>query len=188
MMILLSLGTPGFGSIAHARMDPAPTRGDACPVVVLYESEGRVPELDKRPSVRLAEAVLHIRDDRIGHEQRTGDFEQRRTADGLHVSPEMAVIAAQVAVPPAARPGLDLHRHGLAIACFIVRSDLFEQRGKGRFERGADVNFLCDVQDQILDGLFCEVHDFSLFILKGTWGSLSGGSLFRSARSLTRFN
>jgi len=31
------------------------------------------------------------------------DFEQRRPLDGLHHSPEVAVVVAKVAIPPAAR-------------------------------------------------------------------------------------
>src|SRR5262245_28877344 len=102
---LLNAGTR-FSPRAYPSVDAAPARRHAFPVIVLNESQRRMPELDQRSAVRVAEAVLDIGDHRIGHEQRTGDFEQRRTLDGLHVSPEMAVIVAQVAVPPSSRTRL----------------------------------------------------------------------------------
>jgi len=50
----------------------------------------------------IRQAVLHIRDGRIGHEQWPADFEECRPLDGLYVSPEMTVAIAQIAVhlPP----------------------------------------------------------------------------------------
>jgi hypothetical protein len=36
------------------------------------------------------------------------DFQERRTLDDLHHSPEMSVVVTEVAVPPAAGPRLDL--------------------------------------------------------------------------------
>src|SRR5260221_2381089 len=98
----LSAGRTRLSPCADASVDAAPARRHAFPVVVLNESKRRVPELDQRSAVHLTEAVLHIADRRTGHEQRTGDFEQRRTLDGLHLSPEMAVPVAQGAVPPSA--------------------------------------------------------------------------------------
>ena len=108
-------------------------------------------ELDQRSSIHFAQTVLQVRDHRVGHEQRAGDFEQRGPLDGLHVSPEMAVAVAQVAVPASARPRLNVHRHGLPFRPFVVRTEFFEQRGKGGFQRRADVNFLRDIQSQIFN-------------------------------------
>src|SRR5450631_1183398 len=112
--------------------DISPALHHTLSVRFLNKSEGGVVKLDQRSAVFLAQPVLHIRDRRIGHKQRSRNFEERRPLDGLYVSPEVSVVIAEVAVPPSARPGLDLHRHRSAVRRFIPRSDLFQQRSERR--------------------------------------------------------
>jgi len=67
----------------------------------------------------------------------------------------MAVAIAEVAKPAAAGPRFEHHGHGLVVAHFVVGSELLEQRGEGGVERGADANFLSDVQRQIVQHAWC---------------------------------
>ena len=65
------------------------------PMFILNQSESGVPERDQCSTVRACgQPILHIRDKRIGREKWTYNFEQCRPFDGLHVSPEMAIVAA----------------------------------------------------------------------------------------------
>src|SRR5262249_37384824 len=93
-----------------------------------HEAERQVPEGDERPAVDLGEPILHVRDDRRRHEERTGDLEQRRPLDGLDMAPEMAVAVAEIAEPAAAWMGLDDHRQRFAIGRFVGGPNLLEQR------------------------------------------------------------
>src|ERR1700687_6439320 len=68
-------------------------------VLILNQAKRRVMKFDQRAAIYFAQSVLHIGDDRVGHEQWSRDFEQRRPLDGLLVSPEVSVSVAQVAVP-----------------------------------------------------------------------------------------
>src|ERR1700736_3161458 len=86
--------TKGLRLLADPLVDVAPAGRHPFSMILLNQSERRVMEFDQRSTVGLSQAVLHIRDGRIGHEQRPADFEQRRPLDGLHVSPEMTVAIA----------------------------------------------------------------------------------------------
>src|SRR5258708_4428453 len=115
-VLLLSLRrrwprTRGLRLLAHPLVDVAPAGRHSFSVILLDQSERRVLELDQCSTVGLNQAVLHIRDDRIGHEQWPVDFKQCRALDGLYVSPEMTVPIAQIAVPPSPGPRLNLHGH-----------------------------------------------------------------------------
>src|SRR6267378_1992116 len=99
---------------------------------------------------------------RIGHEQGPRNLEQRRPLDGLHHSPEVPVVVAQVAVPSAAWPRLELHRHGFVFSRFVERSELLQQRRKRRLQRRAHADFFCDAQRQILNSCCCRDHFSSL--------------------------
>jgi len=83
--------------------------------------------LDQCSAWFLIQPVLHIGSDWIGHKQRSVEFKQRRPLDGLHMSPQMAIIIAQVAVPPPAGPRLKLERHRLAVRGVVFRTQLYEQ-------------------------------------------------------------
>src|SRR6266849_194963 len=165
IVLLLRCGLPrkkGLRPLADALVDAAPTGRHSFSVILLNQSKRRVMELDQRSTVGLAQAVLYIRDHRIGHEQRPADFEQRRPLDGLHVSPEMTVAIAQIAVPPSPWPRLNLHGHRGAFHDFIVRSQLFEQCSEGHIQGRTDMDFLSNVQCQILSALCCRNHGSSL--------------------------
>src|SRR5687767_6470781 len=97
------------------------------------------------------------------HEQRPGDLEQRGPLDALDVSPEVTVVAAKVAEPPASGPGLECHRQRLAVRGFIQPAHLREQGGKRRVERRADVNLLLDVEGEVFKWWCCE-HRSSPFV------------------------
>ena len=131
--------------------DVAPALHDALPVFLGDEAEGFVMKFDQRSAGFLAEAVLHVRDNRVGHEQWPGKFEQRRALDGLHVGPEMPIAVAQVAIPPATGPWLDLHGHGVPFRVGAPGADLLEQRGEGDIQGRAHVHFLRNIQNTVLD-------------------------------------
>ena len=127
-----------------------------------HESKSGVAEYDQRFAVGFAEAILHVRNQRIGREKRSGNFHRRRPLDGLHGSPQMAVVVSQVAVPSSAGPRLDLHGQWFAFGRFIVRTHLLEQGVERGAERRADTDFLVDVQREVFDGLYGFGQDFSL--------------------------
>jgi hypothetical protein len=93
-----------------------------------------VVESDQGDALFFGQPALHIRDPGIGHDQRSGDLDQRRPLDGLYHSPEIAVAIRQIAESPAARPRLEFHRHRPAVRCVITRPDLFQQSGEGRLQ------------------------------------------------------
>src|SRR6266849_5012603 len=95
----------GFCPPLHALVDMLPATRDSFSMVFQNQSKRRVVKSEQCSSIFLAQAILHIRHDRIGHEQGSRNFEQRRPLDGLYNSPEVSIIVTQVAVPPAARPG-----------------------------------------------------------------------------------
>src|SRR6266404_879790 len=115
--------------LPHTLIDVPPPLRHPFSVVLQNQSKRRVMKADQCSAISLAQAVLHVRDGGIRHEQWPSDFEQRRPLDGLHHSPEVAVVVAKVAIPPAARPRLELHRHRPALS-FVVRPQLLQQRGK----------------------------------------------------------
>src|SRR5260370_42261815 len=92
--------------LPHALMDVPPALRHSFSVVIQNQSKPRVMKSEQCSAIFLAQAVLHIRYDWIGHEQRPRNLEQRWPLDGLHHSPKVAVVVAQVAVPPAAPPRL----------------------------------------------------------------------------------
>src|SRR5256885_3763431 len=130
--------------LPNAIVDMLPATCNSLAMIVLNQSEGRMPELNQRPPIHLAQAVLHVGNDRIGHKQWPRNFQQCRALDGLHISPKVAVAIAQVAVPSAAWPRLDPHGHGLGFGRFVEWSDLFQESRKGRFQRRTHADFLCD--------------------------------------------
>src|SRR5207245_8798025 len=81
-----------FGALANTLVDVRPALPHPRSMVILNQSQCRVVEFDQRSSVHLAQPVLHVRDDRIRHEQRPSDFQKCRPLDCLHVSPEMTVL------------------------------------------------------------------------------------------------
>ena len=111
-------------------------------VLVRNQTETGVTEPDDGDAVLLAEAVLNVVGDRVGHEERAGNFQQGRLLDCLHDTPEMAVAATEVAEPAASGPGLEFHGHGGSVARFVVRPELLEQRRERPIEGRADADFL----------------------------------------------
>src|SRR5216110_2093137 len=101
-----------------------------------------MPECDQRPAIHRLEPVLDVRDDRHGPEERTGDLEQRWSLDRLHEAPEMTVVAAEIAEPPATRPRLEHHRHRDSSDSLVAGSHLLEQRLERRLERCVDLDLL----------------------------------------------
>src|SRR6266478_4525148 len=148
--------------LPNAFMDVLPAPGYSFPVVVQNQSKRRVMKSDQRSAIYFAQAVLQIRHNRIGHEQGPRNLEQRRPLDGLHHSPEVPVVVAQVAVPSAARPRLELHRHRFVFSRFVERSELLQQRRKRRLQRRTHADFFCDAQRQILNSCCCRDHFSSL--------------------------
>src|SRR5271167_3288747 len=53
----------------------------------------------------------------------------------------MTCTCAQIAVPPAARPRLDLHAERPAVGGLVAGAKLLKQRSKGGIERRLDVDF-----------------------------------------------
>jgi hypothetical protein len=114
---------------------------------VLDQSEGGVMELNERSAARLAQGALHVRNDRMGHEQRPCDFKQRWPPDGLHMSPEMALPSPRSRYHLSPGHGSVLRGMGVmsgvgATSGSILRSNLFKKHVEGLIERPADVNSL----------------------------------------------
>ena len=183
--------TSAFCSRPDAIEDISPAFHHTLSVGILNKPEGGVVKLDQRSAVFLAQPVLHIRDSRIGHEQRSRNFEQRRPLDGLHVSPEVSVAIAQVAVPPV-RPARA--RSSSASECrpaFHSPAPICSSNAANVVTSDAlTLYFLSDVQRQILDSCFCRNHRSSL--CHKFWSRIYSLSLkafaSASARSLIRFN
>src|ERR1700690_2419016 len=96
-------------AIVHVR----PTLHHSLAMLVRNQSERQVMKLDQRSALHLTQPVLHVGADRIGHEQRPIELQQRGPLDRLHMAPQMAVLTAQVAIPTPAWPWFKLQRHGL---------------------------------------------------------------------------
>src|SRR6266481_8955348 len=111
-----------FRSLPNVVIDIGPSFCDTFAVILQNQSQRGMVEADQGSAIFRTQAILHIRNSRIGHEQGPGDFEQRRPFDSLHYTPEVAVIAAQVAVPSAARPRLEFHRHRPALGTSVMPS------------------------------------------------------------------
>src|SRR6185312_12848103 len=109
-------------------MDEIPSRCNVLPMRFLHQPERCVAELDHRFAAFFAQAILHIVGHGIRHEQRTAELQQRGLVDGLHRRPEVAVAVTEVAEPPSARPGLQLHGHTRAVRALVGRPNLLEQR------------------------------------------------------------
>src|SRR3984893_1514050 len=142
--------SPRLRRLPHPLMHRPPPARHASPMIVLNQSQRRMMKLDQSPAIRLAQPVLHMRNHRIRHEQWPRKLQQSRPLDRLHVSPQVPVPVAQVAEPPPARPSLQLHRHRRAVGQLIPRPQLLKQRLKCRLQGGLHVNFLRNVQSQIL--------------------------------------
>src|SRR5271168_815447 len=154
--------TRGLGPGLGAGANVFPAAGHSRFEIFGNEAEGGVMEHDECAAVSFAEAILHVGNDGIGHEQRADEFDKRGAFDGLYVGPEMAVAVAKVAVPPAAGPSLELQGHGLVIGSFVAGAELLEKCREGVLERGADVDFLGDVQGEVFNFRCCRDHFFSL--------------------------
>src|SRR5260370_19701999 len=89
-------------------------------------------------------------------------FARYRPFDGLNSSPEVTVVIPQVAVPPSTRPRLDLHWERFSIVRLIALPDLLEQRRERRIQRRPHVDFLREVQCQIINTLRTRDHGSSL--------------------------
>ncbi len=100
---------------------------------------------------------------------------------------KMAVLAAEIAIPSAARPRLELHRHRVAFTALVPRSQLFQERGKGILQRCAHMNLLLDIQDQIFNAC-CIYNHASSFEFALLPRSFDVPDAFCSARSFTRFS
>src|SRR6187200_13167 len=120
-----------------------------------------MPELDQRALWRLAEAIHHVRGRTCGHEQRSPDLEQRRALDALHETPEMSVVATEVAIPAAARVCLDDHRQRGAVARLVEPSDLRDERLERLLDGRADVDVFRDGEGLNFQGRCCGAHCFS---------------------------
>src|ERR1700752_1107938 len=131
----------GFGSLADARMHRAPSVGHMRAILVGERPHHRVPELDERAVRRLAEAIHHVRRRSGGHEQRPPDLEQCGTLDALHEPPQVAIVAAEIAIPATARMRLDDHWQWFAVSRFVEASDLCDER----LERLLDGRMYVDV-------------------------------------------
>src|SRR4030095_12129936 len=97
------------------------------------------------PAVDVLEPVLNIRYGRRGNEQRPCDFEQRGTLDRLHLSPQMNIVASQIAKPASTRVRFDFHRHGFAIWRLVGRSHLVQDGVEGGAQCRTNMNLLCHV-------------------------------------------
>src|SRR5579864_1244057 len=139
-----------LGPLLDPPIDVGPSRRDAAAVLFLNHSEGSVMELDNSLAVLFAQPILHVRHNRVRHEQRPGNLQQRRTLDRLHMPPQVAVAIAQIAEPSPARPGFDLHRH-LALLTLILGTNLLEQRFECCLQGRVDVDLLRDCQGQTLN-------------------------------------
>src|SRR6266849_2514471 len=154
--------TRRFRPLFRTRVHIPPPRRNSLTVVLLNQSQRRVSKLNQRPAIHLAEAVLHIRNDRIRHKQWARDFQKRRPFDSLHHSPEVAVPVPQIAVPPAPRPRLDLHGHRFVVRHCVEGSELLQQRGKRRLQRRAYVDLFYNIQRHVLNSYSRRNHLSSL--------------------------
>ncbi len=181
-----SSGANGFGLLADAIQYSVPSRESSR----LCAHRKRIQVLcggtviSVPPSFSLRR-YCKLLSDRRRHEERPGKFEQRWALDGLHGCPEMAVAVAQVAIPTAARPRLDLHGQRLAVVRFVSRPDLFEQapqRSTSSVARTwiswfkASVKFSIPGAVNVIVSSFFRCRDAAYFFISF------------SARSLTRVN
>ena len=119
-----------------------------------------------RFAVLVAEPVLHIVGDGIGHEERPGKLKKRGALDGLHIAPEVAVVVAEVAEPASAGPRLDLHLHRGSIGQFAARTELLQKRFEGYVERTRSQRISCLISRIMSVDIHCGLnHDSSLFAI-----------------------
>src|SRR5438874_2249067 len=100
-------------------------------MIIRNETKRRVPECDDRLITNFLQPILQVRNDRIGHEQGTADFEQCRLLDRLHDAPEMTVVVAEIAKPAPAWPRLECHAHRSDVGAGVEWSHLFKKCGEG---------------------------------------------------------
>ena len=144
-----------FRALANFSVNVAPATDDALAVIFLNQAETGVTELDQRSTRLFAQPVLHVVRHRMRHHQRSAEFQQRRPLDGLHVRPKVSVVGAEIAIPAASRPRLQHHRHRAAIADFVPRAELFQQRGERILQRRVHMNLLLHEQREILNTCCC---------------------------------
>ena len=69
---------------------------------------------------------------------------QRRPLDALHEPPEVAVVAAELTIPAAARTRLEHHRQRLAVGRFVLAAHLRDQRLERLLQRCAHADLFGD--------------------------------------------
>jgi len=67
--------TRRFCPLPYTFMNMPPALGNSFAVLLLNQSQRRVPKLNQGSVIYFTQAVLHIGDDRIRHEQRPADFQ-----------------------------------------------------------------------------------------------------------------
>src|SRR6266704_3178110 len=87
-------------------------------------SNGAMGKLDDGLTTLLAQAIQQMRYCRRRHKQRAMNLQKIVRADGLHMSPQVPGIVAEVAEPPSAGPRLDFHRQCLAFRSLVQRPEL----------------------------------------------------------------
>src|SRR6266705_1293615 len=119
-------GAAGLRALADVFVNIGPAFNDAGSVLLRNQTETGVAELDHGDAVFFTQAVLHVIGDRVGHEERPGNFQQSRPLDGLHEAPEVTVAFAEIAEPAPAWPRFELHRHGRAVQRFAIGAKLID--------------------------------------------------------------
>src|SRR5262245_27473973 len=76
------------------------------------------------------QSILNVINGGIRHRHRTGDFQERRRLDHLHMAPKMPGVVAEVAKPPSAWPGLDLERQRFSVGHYAFGTQLIQHRLK----------------------------------------------------------
>src|SRR5260370_16472526 len=95
-----------FRSLPNVVIDIGPSFCDTFAVILQNQSQRGMVESDQGSAIFRTQAILHIRNSRIGNEQGPGDFDQRRPFDSLHSTPQVPVIPAHTALPPPSLPPL----------------------------------------------------------------------------------
>src|SRR6266513_981300 len=150
------------------------------------QADRAVGELETRLGAFRRQPVLHVRNGRIRHEQRPGDFQERGRLDDLHVPPQMACVVPQIPIPAAARPCLELHGQRRSRPPLIARSDLLQQRLEHDIDRRCDVFLLGHLER--VHRLFRRAHHHrpSSFSLDRLVLRVDRSAILRSACSLIR--
>src|SRR5215216_4101266 len=119
-------------------------------MVIVDEPKRQMLKDNERAAVDVLQSVLQVRHRRVRHEAWTVDLQQRRALDALHMSPQVTVVATEIAEPAATGPWLERHRKCLAIGRLIETPQLGNNRVERVFERRAHEYFVLDGQRQIV--------------------------------------